>query len=263
MWLPPDCPIVSPVTPGQKPRSIDPMICRIISAARFPSICLGLVVAFLLEPPSAVAQPEPSTFVRPTPAAVAADLARTNPHQGHPRILLNAADFARVRTERDSDPHLKVWCATIQGRADSILAAAPVKYGLSSYSGVLPQARRLLAYAQVLGLSYRLTSDRRYAERLWQEIDTVCDRKKFPDWGHTHYNDAVEMGTAFAIAYDWLFDFWTDEQRALMRRHMNEFVLQHVVQNLRDTSMPENGKTLTNIRLVYAGGAAVTALASL
>lgn len=199
--------------------------------------------------------------MRPTPEAIGADLARTNPDHRHPRILLNASDLSRVRQERESDPNIKAWCAAIQQRADTILTAAPVKYGLSSYSGVLPQARRLLSYAQTLGLTYRLTSDRRYADRLWREIDTVCDRTKFPDWGHTHYNDAVEMGTAFAIAYDWLFDFWTDAQRAVMRRHMNEFVLQHVIRNLRDATMPENGKTLTNIRLVYAGGAAVTALA--
>ena len=208
-------------------------------------------------------QPAPVApiFLRPTAERIAADLARTNPNRGHPRILINAEALSRVRRSQETDPTIAVWCASIREKADTILKAAPVKYGLSSYSGVLPQARRLLSYSQILGLTYRLTGDSRYAERLWREIDTVCDRTKFPDWGRTHYNDAVEMGTAFAIAYDWLFDTWTPERKRTMRDHMRNYTLRYVVEKLHDENMPENGRTLTNIRLVYAGGAAVTALA--
>ena len=202
-----------------------------------------------------------TVFVRPTPEKIAADLARTNPDRRHPRILMDGADLARIREAQKNDPTITAWCASLRGKADTFLKATPVKYGLSSYSGVLPQARRLLSYAQILGLTYRLTGEVRYAERLWQEIDTVCDRSKFPDWGRTHYNDAVEMGTAFAIAYDWVFDYWSDERKQTMRQHMRDFTLRYVVEKLHNESLPENGKTLTNIRLVYAGGAAVTALA--
>ena len=210
--------------------------------------------------PAYPAEPAPG-YVRPSAEQIAADLARTNPNRRHPRILITGEDIARVRSWQQTEPTIKAWCASLHEKADVILKAAPVKYGLTHSGGVLQQARKVLSYAQILGLTYRLTGDARYAERLWREIDTVCDRTKFPDWGPTHYNDAVEMGTAFAISYDWLFDYWTPERKRQMRENMKGYTLQYVVEKLNDKSMAENGKTLTNIRLVYAGGAAVTALA--
>lgn len=225
------------------------------------AIILVVVLATLL---SAAPGTPPAVTGRlefPEPGRIRADLARFLADRKHPRILVSEDDFTRVKALRAGDPLVREWCEAIQRRAEGMLRAPPVTYGLSSYSGVLPQARRLLSYSQVLGLTYRLTGDTRYADRLWSEIATVCDRAKFPDWGKTHYNDAVEMGTAFAIAYDWLHERWSESQRALMRQHMREFVLGYVVEKLGNETLPENGRTLTNIRLVYAGGAAVTALA--
>lgn len=225
-------------------------------------ILLATFAALVVTPKATNAQtPDPRPLEHPTPERIRADLARFLPAQKHPRILVSEDDFTRVKALRASDPLVQEWCEALQRKADGMLRAPSVTYGLSSYSGVLPQARRVLSYAQVLGLTFRLTGDPRYADRLWTEIATVCDRAKFPDWGKTHYNDAVEMGTAFAIAYDWLHGRWSEAQRALMRQHMREFVLKYVVEKLGNETLPENGKTLTNIRLVYAGGAAVTALA--
>jgi hypothetical protein len=223
---------------------------------------LFILTATLVSVAAAASSPA-SPLEHPIPERIRADLASHLQSNRHPRILVSESDFARVAGLRVTDPLVREWCEALRKKADGMLRAPSVTYGLSSYSGVLPQARRLLSYAQVLGLTYRLTGDHRYADRLWQEIETVCDRTKFPDWGKTHYNDAVEMGTAFAIAYDWLYDRWSDSQRAMMRQHLREFVLKYVVEKLTNESMPENGKTLTNIRLVYAGGAAVSALAIL
>ena len=69
----------------------------------------------------------------------------------------------------------------------------------------------------VLGLLYRLEGKPAYAERAWQELDAAA---RFPDWNPRHFLDTAEMTHAFAVAYDWLYDSWTPEQRALLRQAM-------------------------------------------
>jgi len=55
---------------------------------------------------------------------------------------------------------------------------------------------------------------RQYVERVWTEISAAA---AFKDWNPSHFLDTAEMTHAFAIAYDWLYEQWTDEQRRVMR----------------------------------------------
>jgi hypothetical protein len=64
-----------------------------------------------------------------------------------------------------------------------------------------------------------LDDKRSYAERMWRELATAA---AFKDWNPSHFLDTAEMTHAFAIAYDWLYDVWTPEQRAALRQAMVE-----------------------------------------
>ncbi len=55
-----------------------------------------------------------------------------------------------------------------------------------------------------------------------KEVDTVA---AFPDFNPRHFLDTAEMTHALAIAYDWLFDTWTDSQRATIRNAIVEMGL--------------------------------------
>ncbi|MDP6041994.1 MAG: heparinase II/III family protein, partial [Candidatus Latescibacteria bacterium] len=58
-----------------------------------------------------------------------------------------------------------------------------------------------------------------HVDRVWAEIEAAA---AFKDWNPSHFLDTAEMTYAFATAYDWLYDQWTDEQRRIMRNAIIE-----------------------------------------
>ena len=140
-------------------------------------------------------------------------------HQGHPRLLASANDFAQLTQRLAADPALEAWRTKLRERAQEIMAAKPSRYEIPDGLRLLATSRRVVNRVYVLGLLYRLEGKPAYAERAWQELDAAAH---FPDWNPRHFLDTAEMTHAFAIAYDWFYDTWTPEQRALLRQAMVE-----------------------------------------
>ncbi len=87
---------------------------------------------------------------------------------------------------------------------------------------LLDTSRRMLQHSYTFAMAFRLHGDRRYVDRLWQELQTVA---RFPDFNPRHFLDTAEMTHALAIAYDWLYDQWSDSQRETIRKAMVELGL--------------------------------------
>jgi Heparinase II/III-like protein/Domain of unknown function (DUF4962) len=132
----------------------------------------------------------------------------------HPRLLLSSNGFERLKQQVQSDELSRKCHAHLQSVAKSILAAPPSKYEIPDGLRLLDTSRRILDRVQTLALLYRLDGDRRYADRAWQELDAAAH---FKDWNPRHFLDTAEMTHAFAIGYDWLYDYWTPEQREVLR----------------------------------------------
>src|SRR5207248_2029286 len=98
--------------------------------------------------------------------------------------------------------------------ADEILRASPSRYEIPDGLRLLETSRRVMGRIYTLALVYRLNAEPRYAQRAWQELAAAAD---FKDWNPRHFLDTAEMTHAFAIGYDWLYDYWTPEQRATLR----------------------------------------------
>jgi hypothetical protein len=108
-----------------------------------------------------------------------------------------------------------------------MLAAPPSQYVIPDGLRLLATSRRVLDRVQTLALLYQLDGDHRYADRAWQELDAAA---KFKDWNPRHFLDTAEMTHAFAIGYDWLYDYWTPEQRETLRAAMVEKGIQPALQ---------------------------------
>jgi hypothetical protein len=128
---------------------------------------------------------------------------------------------------------------------------------------VLPDGKRLLGtsrsvmdHAYTLGLMYRLHGDRRYADRLWQDLETVA---AFSDFNPAHFLDTAEMTHALAISYDWLYDTWTEPQRATIRRAIVELGLKPGLKVYR--SKGGFHRVVHNWNQVCNGGMTIGALA--
>ena len=105
---------------------------------------------------------------------------------------------------------LRAWHQAILADAQGILDAAPSEYVIPDGKRLLATSRRVLHRAQVLSLAYWMGPDARLRDRLWRELEAAA---AFKDWNPSHFLDTAEMTHAFAIAYDWLYHEWSDDQR--------------------------------------------------
>jgi hypothetical protein len=84
---------------------------------------------------------------------------------------------------------------------------------------LLTVSRTIWRRVYTLALVYKIDQDQRFLDRLWQELAAAA---AFPHWHPEHFLDTAEMTHAFAIAYDWLHQDWSPEQRQVLRAALLE-----------------------------------------
>lgn len=133
---------------------------------------------------------------------------------GHPRLLVHADDWARVRARIAADPLARAFHEGLIAQARQTLAEPPARYE--------KRGRRLLGVSRqivgrVLGLAYayRTTDDPVFARRAEAEMLAAA---AFPDWNPSHFLDVGEMTAALALGCDWLDDALTPAARTAIRQ---------------------------------------------
>ncbi|NSW79710.1 MAG: heparinase II/III family protein [Chthonomonadetes bacterium] len=127
--------------------------------------------------------------------------------RSHPRLFVHRWDEVRARVAKNT--RLREWRDALRQRAAAILQEPVSRYEIPDGLRLLATSQRVKERAYVLALMYRLEGDPRYVERLWQDVQSAG---QFPDWNPRHFLDTAEMTHAFAVAYDWLYDVWSEEQ---------------------------------------------------
>ena len=176
----------------------------------------------------------------------------------HPRLMATADDFERVRRRADVDPAVRRGLDALLARADALLDAPVSRYEIPDGMRLLAVSRAVRGRSFTLAMAWRVTGDRRYADRLWRELEAVCD---FPDWNPPHFLDTAEMAAAVAVGLDWCDDAWTPEQR---ERLTDAIVNKAFEPGLRQIEGPPPvwwAKSVANWNLVCHGGLAMAALA--
>lgn len=178
----------------------------------------------------------------------------------HPRIQATKADFDRVREEVKTDEYKKRWAKTVVSNADIVLTTEPVKYELRDGVRLLGVARDVLSRMYALGMAYQLTDDKKYADRAYTELETVS---LFSDWHPAHHLDPCEMAAAVAIGYDWMYDAFTPEQRAVIEKGMynNCFYDAWLSYQSENSAMTNSAVATNNHNVVCNGGILMGALA--
>jgi hypothetical protein len=190
----------------------------------------------------------------------ASDINALLTQQSHPRLMVTGAEIQRKRELYGLDQFITKNTDSIIAVADSLIGKAPNQYIMSPTNDLLDVSRSVLHRLQNLAMAYLLNENEEqraaYAAQAWIEIDAVS---KFPDWHHVHFLDAAEMTAAFALAYDWMYDAWSEEQKEVMREAMVDHALQYGVPNYRGQTgyvVKEN-----NQNAVVNGGLVLGALA--
>lgn len=162
-------------------------------------------------------------FVRPTGARVLADMQAHLGGDVHPRVIMRQADFDRLKTLLKTDTTLQEYKSRLEysfGPSSSRFQGAPVKYEIADGVRLLPVSREVKSRVIIWSLLYKLTEDSQYVQRIWKELTAVF---AFPDWHPSHDIDTAEIIHPVALAYDWLYDAWSVEQRQSIEKAMAEF----------------------------------------
>jgi len=127
----------------------------------------------------------------------------------HPRVLATREDFEKLHTQVAKTPELARWFAFLRDEGDALLKSA-------SSEKPATNSNRIQRRVFLMGLLYNMTGEKRYADRLWTDLESAM---ALPDWNpRHHFLTTAEMTSALGIAYDWLYEAWTPTQREQLRR---------------------------------------------
>ncbi|WP_181592994.1 S-layer homology domain-containing protein [Paenibacillus sp. YN15] len=161
-------------------------------------------------------------YDRPTKERIQEDFLAKNPNNNHPRIIATAEDFNRIKQTVQSNLLLKGWVDGLIAAADSQLTAPTAQYIILDNKRLLDQSRAALKTFEAVSFAYQMTGDHKYVQRAWQEIQAVGS---FPNWNPIHFLDVAELTAGVALAYDWMYDAWTPEQRTYIEGIITDFGL--------------------------------------
>ena len=130
----------------------------------------------------------------------------------HPRLFLHDADMPALKRAIATDPFVKDQYDALHDYADHLLTVPPDVYFIGGVEHTLLETSRDME-GRVFALAgvYRITGDKRYADRATQEMLAAA---AFPDWYPTHFLDTGEMTATLGLGYDWLYQVLSPADRA-------------------------------------------------
>lgn len=148
---------------------------------------------------------------------------------GHPFILADSFAFNKVYEEYnngDSGEYSDSLINYVISNADALLDEEiypPMEYILDEEDSILPISRETVNRIIILGFSWKITGDEKYARRAVIELENVCS---YPDWCNSHFLATAEMALAVSIGYDWFFDYLSDGQKNLLCETAWEYAIE-------------------------------------
>ncbi|KAJ6509377.1 chondroitin AC/alginate lyase [Mycena vitilis] len=160
-----------------------------------------------------------------------------------PRLIAPAYKWAALPNLIATDPYLNGWNATIFLNASQYYDLPPVVYHMDGDSGILDNAREVKMRIKALSYVYRMTNDTKWADRVWAEVKNAAGNGSTPfgpdvdKWNSAHFLDVGEFSAAFGIAYDWLYDTWTADQKSEIISTLITYGLEPGVQAYTNSSI--------------------------
>ncbi len=142
------------------------------------------------------------------------------PDSPHPSLLFGIHEVPALRDKVRRDPVARGAFEQMRGRADGFLLVDTTRYVFhGSVAG-----RALTTQALNLAMAGYTTGDRRYLDKATGIVCAAAGQSDVEDFAEL--NGALAVADAvhgYAVGYDWLYPFLTDEQRALIREEIRSF----------------------------------------
>jgi len=119
-----------------------------------------------------------------------------------PKLALTSALVKNLKRKIQKDPLVSNYYQALKADAEDVLEK-PVLTRNVIGRRLLGTSRDLLHRVNVLGIAYIIENDKKYLNKINEEIIAVSN---FSDWNPSHFLDVAEMSTAVALAVDWVGD---------------------------------------------------------
>ena len=179
----------------------------------------------------------------------------------HPRVIIDPEKLNLLIAQyKSGQTYIKKWGDIIIALADKKLQEPLVTY-VQENGRKTNAFRRIVDGALSLSLAYYFTGERKYVEYLWANLEAAGN---FPEWNMSfQFLDTGEFIAGFGIAYDWLYDVWTQEQRQFLEAAILKHGLYYEHRYLygQEPYADTFVTSPTNRNAVCNGGACLAALA--
>ena len=152
----------------------------------------------------------------------------------HPRLVLTAADFERFKKNREVGDY-KIMLDNVMANADLFLTLPLPEYVIPDGIRLLGTSHRVENRLKHLGMAYRLTGEKKYADHATRIIEAVAE---FPDFNPSHFLDCATMCNGLAYAYDWMYEALDEKTKALIRHTLFEKGFKRIMEEY--TNAPEH-----------------------
>ena len=195
----------------------------------------------------------------------------------HPRIMANSEDFKRIKRlyKNKSNEYLTHWIDNRLAKANELLdeefdnPKSNYYIGYYLYDGVRTNAgARMLNAIEKFSFAYKMTEDPVYAQKVWyllkragaSEIESTPSVALFPGWYPKFFLGLSAMATAYAIGYDWCYDFFSEEQKKYIEHSILEYGLKPASEIFTKDSESFEMRGNTNRNVVKNSGIILAAL---
>ncbi len=194
---------------------------------------------------------------------VITDMIEKNGMYAHPRIIMSEAKFSELKTHIGDDSVTACLIDKLRNEADRTIDMPVCQYEIPDGIRLLETSKRIQRRVAALALAYNIFGDEKYARRCYAELEAAGN---FKDWNPRHFLDTAEMSTAFALGYDWLYNWMNDDQRAFVRSNIIEKGLTQVMEDFEDKPRTRTYRWYQdqpgdNWKLVCSGSMSMAALA--
>lgn len=200
-------------------------------------------------------------FYRPNAEQIKADYQAAK--DVHPKIIMTRENMDRInRLLDEGNEKATEYYNQVLEEADAALDEPVCTFTRPDNYRLLAMSQTVLRRMMVLGIAYMVTGDSKYPERAWLDLKAAGE---FETWNYVHHLDVGEMTAAFAVGYDWMYDYWSDTQKKFITKAMYEKSLLTYYNKFMNISSPVQFKSWmngTNWNAVCNGGTIVGALAA-
>ncbi|MBQ4110217.1 MAG: discoidin domain-containing protein [Clostridia bacterium] len=163
-------------------------------------------------------------FDRPKQAEILADFDAVGANK-HPRVYAGIDKINALVRQRKTVPWKKRAYEQMVDTADKHVDEADYN---TVANVVIPSLNDFNQKTKRMCLVYLATKEQKYLDRLWYDIQQWGNLE---NWNHSHFLDVASVSMTFSMMYDWLYDYWTEDQRKFIADKIAQHALNYAIEN--------------------------------